>query len=236
MASYSYLFRIIRNLYRFKQTEQSLTKIFTLQEETNTSSNTEVKNGGYEIGGYVYDSTIPTFSQSDFLRIVSTRMAICKQSNQIIFEQLFQNVTTILLEFYHEVIGNDADFLLVMIPEEYQIDEQLFKDATEYNMTVPTDYDIFLPQRRLREFCIQHNIPYIDMLPEFKSRSVHQKLYRLRDTHWNIEGNALAVELLMEKFLRDYNWLIITVQGFSHPVMCGVRLPRVNDFISIWLK
>ena len=36
-------------------------------------------------------------------------------------------------------------------------------------------------------------------MPRFRREASKRRLYKPNDTHWNIEGNALAVEMLMHK-------------------------------------
>lgn len=37
---------------------------------------------------------------------------------------------------------------------------------------------------------------YLDLLPSFREHSATERLHWLRDTHWNLEGNALAANML----------------------------------------
>jgi hypothetical protein len=41
-------------------------------------------------------------------------------------------------------------------------------------------------------------IDYIDLLAEFSIHSLHERLYKKNDTHWNIAGNALAARLISQ--------------------------------------
>jgi hypothetical protein len=214
IADYSYIYRVVRNWRRYKDSERQ-NKEFYKQMKNLTGHNPNSKDHsgagsekcGCEVGGYEYDGNTPTHSERNFAGLVSARMRICKKTSQFTFEKLFSKVSSVLLEFYNEVTSSGAEFLLVMIPEEYQVDNQVFSDAAEHDHSFTSNYDIHMPQLRLIQFCETHGINYIDMLPEFERRSKSETLYKLRDTHWNIDGNALAVELLTGKLLKDYERL-----------------------------
>jgi lysophospholipase L1-like esterase len=60
------------------------------------------------------------------------------------------------------------------------------------------DYNISLPQTQLSQFFQENNIEYLDLLPNFIHQGKIKTLYRLQDTHWNIEGNQLAATILTE--------------------------------------
>lgn len=64
------------------------------------------------------------------------------------------------------------------------------------------------PQQRLTELLEREGIPHLDLLPVLRRAQLSERQYRLRDTHWNIEGNrtaarALATDLLVREWLRE---------------------------------
>ena len=56
-----------------------------------------------------------------------------------------------------------------------------------------SDVDLALPQRRLRAFCADRDVPCLDLLPIFAGKT---DTYAPRDTHWNKQGNHLAARSL----------------------------------------
>ena len=113
------------------------------------------------------------------------------------FDVLFARVSETLLRFQREVVTSGARFLVMIIPDEYQVDAKLRAAVISRMGRRPSDFDFDRPQRRLRQFLDAHDIEYVDLLEAFQSRGGRQPLYRLRDTHWNAAGNQLAAEQLL---------------------------------------
>jgi hypothetical protein len=102
---------------------------------------------------------------------------------------------------------NDKDikFLVVLIPDEIQIDHTyrkevmnlLYPDMREFHL------DLTHPNRILSENLSRLNIEYVDLYDYFVKESQKQRLYRPRDTHWNIAGNQLAANVI-SKYVSKY--------------------------------
>jgi hypothetical protein len=55
---------------------------------------------------------------------------------------------------------------------------------------------------RLGEELRVRKIRYVDLLEPFRLKTKDFRLYKLRDTHWNIAGNRLAADVLYD-FLHE---------------------------------
>ncbi|RKZ87643.1 MAG: hypothetical protein DRR19_13390 [Candidatus Parabeggiatoa sp. nov. 1] len=187
----SYVFRLVHNLYRLKGVARPTEIIASNQTDSK-------QQGGYETTDYRYDPNKPTFARQAFLDIVSSRMSITHNANRALFATLFANLKPVLLFFRDSVVNSNAKFVVMMIPDEYQVYPSLLKEAAHNKGHQPNDYQIDLPQTQLSQFFQENEIAYIDLLPAFIHEGKSKVLYRLQDTHWNIEGNQLAATLLTE--------------------------------------
>ncbi len=91
-------------------------------------------------------------------------------------------------------------FGVALFPAEVQVDEEireLFFEIIEGIITLP-ELSGEEPQQTLKQLLSESNIETIDLLPAFIEKGKMQKLYLLRDTHWNEAGNQLAAEVMYE--------------------------------------
>jgi len=187
----SYVVRLIYNLYRLKGVSSSA-KIM-LKDQTDAN-----QQGGYEINNYVYDPNQPTFVRPTFLNVVGSRMAITHKANYAQFTKKLANLKPVLSLFRDSVISSNTKFMVMMIPDEYQVYPSLLIEAAQHLKQKAQDYDVSLPQTQLSQFFQANDIEYLDLLPSFIQQGKSKTLYRLQDTHWNIEGNQLAASVLTE--------------------------------------
>lgn len=94
---------------------------------------------------------------------------------------------------------NGVEFVTVLLPSEAQVDRDVQRTLVE----VATPFtegqlDFMEPQRTLSTRLNELEISVIDLLPRFVEVGKEQRLYLLRDTHWNEDGNALAAEVLFD--------------------------------------
>jgi len=190
----SVLFRIIHNLIIYKKHGHKFK--FLISERPDSKRKKKKRP---------YDPNRPSMSKERFMEIESSRLAICEKSKLRKFNKLFEIVKKIILEIHRGVIQTGSDFLLVLIPDEFQVNDPLFSRIVEFKGGSRNDYDIDRPQRMLANFCMSKNIKYVDLLPTFIKEWRHDSLYKLRNTHWNIKGNTLAAELISQRILEEWD-------------------------------
>ncbi len=154
--------------------------------------------GGVEVEGYQegWVADRPSFDEEAFLDIEAKRMVLCRRGLEAEFEQLLEDVGRTLVAFEREVRATGARFVVMVVPDEYQVDAGVRAAAMRLAGTDSSDYDLGRPQRRLVEWLGGRGIETLDLLPAFQKVGRQRKLYNLRDTHWNRDGNRLAAELL----------------------------------------
>jgi hypothetical protein len=86
--------------------------------------------------------------------------------------------------------------VVVLIPDEAQIDPALSKDVARASGRSAQDLDFAQPNQWLAAALKAEGVRVIDLLPAFRDRGASGRLYKPRDTHWNIAGNALAAEAI----------------------------------------
>ena len=96
-----------------------------------------------------------------------------------------------------------AKLVVVIIPGEVQVDGALQDEVIRAHGRSSDQFDFELPNRLLAGELAQENIPTFDLLPLFKQEAGRARLYKPRDTHWNITGNRLAAAAIAT-FLRQH--------------------------------
>jgi len=193
----SYVVRLAYNVYRLRGVSRPAEIMISDQTDSN-------QQGGYETKDYIYDSNQPTFVRPVFLNVVGSRMAITHKANHAQFVTKFANLKPVLSLFRDSVINSNTKFVVMMIPDEYQVYPSLLEEAAHHLKYKANDYNIGLPQIQLGQFFQENNIEYLDLLPSFIQQGKSKTLYRLQNTHWNIEGNQLAATILTEYLTSQY--------------------------------
>lgn len=157
--------------------------------------------GGFEVP--TDDLERLSFSREQHLAIEADRLQICLQKNLPQLIELATDVVQILGRLDAEVRRTGADFVVMLIPDEYQVNEQLLREV-QATLHVPMQaVDLDAPQRHLARLLDAASIRHLDLLPAFRDAGRTQALYYDRNTHWNDAGNALAARLLAAYFTRD---------------------------------
>ena len=198
LASVSALYRAVRNL----------TRVLGARADGPTQAGSLDAAGagpGEPVPGYreAFDPDRPTFSRRRFLAIEAGRMALCLRSEQAAFERLDRKVAEVVVELASEVRESGAACVVMLIPDQYQVDPDLAERAARSVGRELDDYDLERPQRALGRALDAAGVDRIDLLPVFRRHAGDGPLYRPRDSHWNRSGNALAARTLARWMRRD---------------------------------
>jgi len=141
-----------------------------------------------------------TFSRDKFLEIERQRMNICHLHT---FEKgrYRENIDYILnavSEMNDTLKQKGIKFIIAMYPDEFQVNEELRTELIDTFFLDKDAYKIDMPQSVLKEHIEPLNIPFIDMLDEFRLKQEKEELYKPSDTHWNDKGNQLAADILFD--------------------------------------
>ena len=83
-----------------------------------------------------------------------------------------------------------------MIPDEMQVDSALQSEVVAESNRGKDQFDSALSSRMLARGLQEMDVKQLDLLEPFKQAAVSKRLYKPRDTHWNIAGNKLAADLI----------------------------------------
>ncbi len=197
LASASVLYRAIRNLAR----------VVGAGVGRGGGSGSEPAGGvapGDPVPGYrgSFEPDRPTFSRRRFLAIEAERMALCLRSEQAPFELLAERVAGVVVELAATVEATGARCLVMVIPDQYQVDPDLAREAALAAGRRLDDYDLGRPQRFLLGALDAAGVDALDMLSVFRRHADPGSFYRPRDTHWSRTGNAVAAEALARRVTR----------------------------------
>jgi lysophospholipase L1-like esterase len=94
--------------------------------------------------------------------------------------------------------ANHAKFGVVLIPAYWEVDSQRWAEVqAQLPAMTKTAVDLELPSKRLTTFLTAHDVPVINLLPEFRARAAGlPALYLRSDAHWTVDGHKLAADLL----------------------------------------
>lgn len=191
----SYTARLVRNLYRLRSERSA-------GFEGRASVPSRPESARHPGGGFAVptdDIQRLTFSRERHLLIEGYRMQITMDDHRDDFLRLSTRVAQVLQRFQAEVLATGAQFLVMIIPDEFQVDDAVRRDVLERLDIESTAIHLDRPQTRLKELLGSAGVPYLDLLPAFRAAGRSERLYYPRNTHWNDAGNALAARLLTDR-------------------------------------
>lgn len=104
------------------------------------------------------------------------------------YEPFFHRVSRIA------VAAGETPTLFVLIPDEFQVNDELWAEIVARAPTTVLDRD--QPQRLIGEWMRRRGLWHLDLLPAFRAEPTladgSGRLYHLRDSHWNARGNEVA--------------------------------------------
>lgn len=147
-----------------------------------------------------YDPLKPTWERKKYLEMELGRVGVI-QSGSWSYDNLEQ-VKYRLLAIRDLVYSQDAELLVVIIPDEMQVNSQLLADVLEYGegKIADLEIDLELPQRILSEFFIDNDIVYVNLLSYLRpNNSSGQIVYQPNDSHLNSIGHRIAANAIYPK-------------------------------------
>ena len=144
---------------------------------------------------WVYDPLLEqgTFSKARFLAIELERVRGVQDWNA---RKAYPKLAADIREL--QQLCGSTPLLFLLIPDEYQVEDELWDELTMADDTEPVLRDI--AQREIRARLDAAKLPYVDLLPKLrrvpKLSDGKRHVYHLRDTHFNTRGNAVAGKAL----------------------------------------
>lgn len=194
LVRWSLLVRLVRNVARL---HRAGVPTGTAPPEPHPPPDARGPQGGYELPGYeaTYDPTAATFERAAYLELEQARVSHFAGPPDSRFERIFSDTALVIDRMAREVELAGARFLVMIIPDEAQVDDRLWSEV-ERRFPSGTRLDRDRPQRRLRELFRERGIPFLSLLGPMRDHEA--VLYKPRDTHWNALGNEMAGAALAE--------------------------------------
>ena len=123
------------------------------------------------------------------------------------YENAWRLTKAILLRFKKEVEDTGSYFILVSLPGRQAVYPDWWKEIlSTYPKMVDYPFDLSKPERILENFCAQHEIVYLSLLPRFREhfKMTDQRLYYKYDGHWNRKGHRVAAESIYQFLIENH--------------------------------
>ena len=185
--------RKVDRLYRYSYLARLGKYLFDL--------NTKLANFNLTTGSD-YDDVGSLYTNASYVELGRSLSGIFRKDGRI-FDSLLANTVTHLDNIRRICERHGIGLAVVLIPDEMQVDPTLQRQVIEASGFAGEAFDFDLPNARLKEQLARMQIDYIDLLRPFREATERTRLYRRNDTHWNIEGNALAAETIVGHLRRQ---------------------------------
>jgi len=132
---------------------------------------------------------------------VQSHNAAVTFEDEYFYENTWANTEQYLLALKDLVENRGAQFMLVYIPLEAQLDlEEYGENSRMYFHSQANDHMNW----QLKKLSKKHRISFLDLLPAFEENK-GQGLYFLFDGHLNEKGHALVAKVMLNHLLRNDN-------------------------------
>ncbi|GEM_PF-2543377 len=111
-------------------------------------------------------------------------------------------VQQLLLELETFTRQRNIRLIIVALPTQYQVHQELWKHHFEAFRFDPDLYDLDKPQKILRDFCKQHEIEFLDVLTAMRSVAAEGLLFYPIASYMNPEGHRLVAREVCNYLLR----------------------------------
>lgn len=88
--------------------------------------------------------------------------------------------------------------LIVTLPTQYQVHEDLWTHHVNTFKLNPEEYDLTKPQALLKEFCAENGIEQVDVLPAMRAASQTERLFYPIASYMTPAGHALVARVVRE--------------------------------------
>jgi len=176
-------------------------RLYTIEKRTSPVFKQNTKQTGYDTGTYLdFDPTKPNLTEKEYLKLLLGKSDLFYPNSSIYDD--WSKIQQYFLEMKQIANSHNSQFLVVIIPDELQVDTVLQQKAADEIKTTVAEWDTAYPQRLITSFLSQNKIEYIDVLNTLavKTDAFHQ-YFLPRDTHLNKEGNQIVADILNPKIL-----------------------------------
>ncbi|MBI2653355.1 hypothetical protein HYX02_00950 [Candidatus Woesearchaeota archaeon] len=98
--------------------------------------------------------------------------------------------------------SNNMTFVIVLIPLNYQVDNNLKQIFIENNYNQNQQYDMEQPQKIINEWAVKNNVTVIDLLPHLKKLNKDNDFYWKFNPHFNVKGNEIVGDIIYKELTK----------------------------------
>lgn len=127
----------------------------------------------------------------------------CHRQTMRLYSDLYTTILASKKLVDNQFQDTKEHFIVLLIPVEFQLYPETY--AKYQDSGIPKDIDKVEnpnPQRRIKEMLEKEKIAYIDLLPIMRKNI--NRLYFVKDGHWNPEGHKVAAEALAEWIKKSF--------------------------------
>lgn len=128
------------------------------------------------------------------------RMAICRKDLPQAHPQIWKTAEKLLDQIVRVAKNYNAQYLLVIHPDQFQIESRIIEEIQETKSVKLNDFDLRQPQRLLLEYCRARGIACLDLLPAFEEQGRDGGLYAPDGQQYSETGHQLVAREI-ERFL-----------------------------------
>ncbi|MBI4575680.1 MAG: hypothetical protein HY722_05385 [Planctomycetes bacterium] len=136
----------------------------------------------------------PTYSEEEFLAIERDRLRVCRDPPDDEQAGRWDHTLGLLGDLVREA---GPGLVVLLIPDEFQVDDALWGHVVEAAPGGPQAYDRGRPQRVIGEYLRRLGAAVADPLDALREAARGAPVYQPRDTHWNARGHQVAAEVLL---------------------------------------
>lgn len=118
------------------------------------------------------------------------------------FRSLWELTEQVLAAFAGAARRQGTRFALVYAPAIVQIDDGDWRAKRDLHGLAGEDYDLTKPSRELRDIAGRHEIPFLDLYPDFASAAPGTTLF-YRDSHWTPVAHQVAAQAVARFVLAE---------------------------------
>jgi hypothetical protein len=147
-------------------------------------------------------------SEETYWAVECRRLEVCFDPPDTSIEKKWRQGLGYLDRIVNDCQGHQTPVAFLLIPDEFQVNPMVMERAMQARKVNRNGLDLDLPQRRLRQFCADREVPCLDLKPAFESDT---ETYAPFNTHWNEKGNRLAASCIapwLRKAVEDRGWRI----------------------------
>lgn len=148
-------------------------------------------------GTGTYCDNCPSFDESAYLNVEKERSVLYLTERTDVLP-LIDQVLAPVEDMRNICKELGIPFAVVIIPDEVQINKGLQQKVRAALAVQDSDWNTVLPNERLAARLKDMGVAFLDLLPFFAEKAQTERLYRPRDSHWNIAGNQLAADVIQE--------------------------------------